>query len=718
MVSQRIIAKVDGPSDWVNSITIVKKANGDLRICLDPKELNMAIKREYFRLPTLDEIVSKLSGARYFSTLDVTSGFWNVALDESSKYCTFNTPFGRYKFLRMPFGICSASEVFHKKMFEYFGDIQGCEMYIDDILIYAIDKKQHDEILKKVLDRCRHINLKLNKNKCKFGLDEIKYLGHRITKNGLCPDDSHISAIKNMPIPKNKKDVERFLGMITYVSTFIPNLSDRTLPLRELLKKDISWHWNERHEECFNYLKTCLLKRPVLQYYSMNKHIVISVDASKSGLGACLMQDNLPVCYASKSLTETEQRYAQIEKELYACLFACERFNVYIYGRSDVTIETDHKPLISIIKKPTVDAPLRLQRMLLRLQRYTFNLIYKPGKHLYIADTLSRAYEQNSEDDISHTDQDEMCVVGEIRSITSKYTDAQFLQLQKITETDNELIQLQEYIANWWPSNKSEVADAVKPYWNFKEELSMNYGLIWKGNKILIPKSLRQEMLQKIHIGHMGLEKCTLRSREIMFWPGLNNDLKNMITNCNICLTHRKSNQKEELQPHEIPNRPWAKVGMDLFEIKGCHYLLMVDYFSKFFEIVQLPVTTSEYVINCIKNIFSRQGIPNIVMSDCGPQFVSHIFKQFAQEWNFIHTTSSPRYPQSNGQIERTVQTVKNIIIKTSESHTDYRIALLEYLNTPLDENLASPAELLQSRKLRSVIPVSDRLLKPKIQKK
>ncbi|CAK1585173.1 unnamed protein product [Parnassius mnemosyne] len=254
---------------------------------------------------------------------------------------------------------------FIKKIYENFDDLDGVCTY-DDLLIYGSSKKEHDERLKLVLDRCRKVNLKLNKNKCKFGLEEIRYLGHRITKKGLYPDNSHITAITNMPKPRNKKDVERLLGLITYVGAFIPNLSDKTLLLRELLKKETEWHWDERHDECLKVIKQCLSKPPVLRYYDLDLPITISVDANKSGLGACLMQNGMPGCYASKSLSKAEQRYAQIEKELHACVFACERFHAYIYGRTDVVIETDHKPLVSIIKKPIVDSPSRLQRMLLK----------------------------------------------------------------------------------------------------------------------------------------------------------------------------------------------------------------------------------------------------------------------------------------------------------------------------------------------------------------
>ncbi|CAK1595202.1 unnamed protein product [Parnassius mnemosyne] len=431
-----------------------------------------------------------------------------------------------------------------------------------------------------------------------------------------------------MPKPGNKKDVERSLGLITYVGAFIPNLSDKTLLLRELLKKETEWHWDERHDECLKVIKQCLSKPPVLRHYDLDLPITILVDANKSGLGACLMQKGMPVCYASKSLSKAEQRYAQIEKELYACVFACERCHAYIYGRTDVVIETDHKPLVSIIKKPIVDSPSRLQRMLLKLQRYTFKLVYKAGKHLFIADALSRAYEPEPALSVQvssadYTQHDEVCAITRDMALSAAtdVTDLQFIKLQKSLENDDELALLRKYIREGWPTNKHDVIDLVKPYWGYKENLSIAYGLVWKDQRIVVPKLLRKDLLKKIHVGHVGLQKCQLRARETIFWPGINNDLTNLISNCSICLTYRKNNQKEEMQPHEIPDRPWAKVGTDLFQIKGVDYLLLVDYYSKFFEMEKLQCTTSASIIETLKNIFSRQGIPNVVMSDCGPQF-------------------------------------------------------------------------------------------------
>lgn len=318
MLEQGVIAKVEGPTDWVSSMTVVRKPNGDIHICLDPRDLNVYI--------------SNINISKYFSTLDCKHSFWQMKLSrESTDLCTFNTAFGRYKFLRVPFGISSVSEVFHKRLYEYFDDIEGVILFVDDLLCFADSKELHDMRLRQVLERCKQINVKLNKAKCKIGLTEITYLGHIISRSGIRPDESHILPIKNMPKPENVKDLERFLGLVTYVGNFIPNLSEKTHKLRELLKKDIEWHWDDVHDKCLNDLQRCITSPPVLRFYTLDKPVTISVDASKNGLGACLMQEGKPVCYASKSLTKTEQNYAQIEKELYACVFACEKFYTYIH---------------------------------------------------------------------------------------------------------------------------------------------------------------------------------------------------------------------------------------------------------------------------------------------------------------------------------------------------------------------------------------------------
>ncbi|XP_055841107.1 uncharacterized protein LOC129908549 [Episyrphus balteatus] len=391
METLKVIEKVEEPTEWVNSIVLVKKANGKLRICLDPRNLNKALLRAHYVFPNIDEIKSKLSGSKFFTTLDANSGFWVIPLDdESSKLCTFITPFGRYRFLRLPFGINAAPEIFHAEMIKHFSDIDGVEIYIDDFFLHAPTLEKHNVILKKVLERARKIGLKFNKEKSKICLSEVKFVGYIFNQHGVRPDDSKVEAICKMSRPTSVSELQRFLGMVTYLGSVVKNLSVQNSNLRQLLKKEVAWHWNDVHEKEFNMLKTLISNAPILTFYDPNKTIVLSVDASKGAVGAVISHNNSPIAYASATLTSSQQNYAQIEKELFAILFGCIKFHQYIYGKR-VVVETDHKPLIPLFDKALYKVPARLQRFMLRLQSYDLQVLYKPGKYMYTADTLSRA---------------------------------------------------------------------------------------------------------------------------------------------------------------------------------------------------------------------------------------------------------------------------------------------------------------------------------------
>lgn len=711
MEQENIIAKVDYPTEWVNSIVLVRKPDGSLRICLDPRDLNLNISREYFPLPTFEEITSRLGNAKYFSTLDALSGFWQIRLDnDSSDLCTFATPFGRYKFLRLPYGLNCAPEVFHKRFKEIF-KIDGVEIYIDDILIWGKDKKEHDDRLEQVLKIAQQNNIKFNKNKCKFAMKEIVYMGHKISQNGYSPDNSKIKAITEMSIPKNKKELQTFLGMVTYVGKFIENLSNITAPLRILLKNYVPWVWEKQHSDAFNKLKEVLVKQPVLQYYDPNKPIIISADSSKNGVGAVLMQNNMPCMYASKALTETQKKYAQIEKELYSLVFACDRFHQFIFGKS-IVMETDHKPLVQIFGKPLYDCPPRLQRMFIRLQRYDIKLVHKPGKQLFIADALSRAFitdfENNNE--FENEVESQICLLR----LNLNATDEKIKEIKIANLNDTEMQILFDYVENGWPKSIRLVNPLVKVYYKFKDEIIQADGLLYKNKKLIVPKQLRNEILSKIHYSHLGVNKCKNRARQCFFWPSMSKHIEDYVLNCSICRSLQKNKQKEPMLPHEVPNLPWEKVACDLFYLDGEIYLLVVDYFSKYIELVKLIDSSSSIqVITQLKSIFARHGIPKIVISDGGPQFSSHYFKQFSNEWQFTHIMSSPLYSQSNGLVEKNVQTLKKMLIKAKNDHKDLYLTLLHYRNTPIDEKIGSPAKLLMSRYLRDNLPLEKSKFKP-----
>ncbi|XP_057709985.1 uncharacterized protein K02A2.6-like [Corythoichthys intestinalis] len=562
MESLNVIKEIDEPTEWVSSLVVVDKKNGKLRICLDPRDLNRAIKREHFKLPTREDIMAQFANAKYFSKLDASSGFWQMKLDEpSSKLCTFNSPFGRYRFLRLPFGIASAPEVYHKTINMIYEHVEGVDTSMDDIIIWGATKAQHDERLKAVLKATRNANLKLNKDKCQLGVTELTFVGDILSSDGIRPDPRKVSAIENMPRPQCKKDVQRFNGMITFMGKFIPNLSEKMAPLRQLTEKNIEWQWNHEHENAWNVLRKLLTVEPVLKFYDSEKAIKISSDASQSGLCAVLLQkheDWQPIAYASRSMSDPETRYAQIEKELLSITYACERFHQFVSGQ-EISVETDHKPLIALFQKPLNDCPLRIQRMMIKLQRYSLKVAYTPGNLMYTADTLSRAVDPK---ECSNTKLHED-VHAYVHMITSALpvADAKMELIRTETIKDETLRQLQQIIRNGWPDVKQICSPDIAEYWNYRAELSEVGDIIYKGSKIVIPKSLRNEMLKKIHEGHLGIEKCKKRARQLMFWPGINQDVTKEVSTCTICLKYQASQPAEPLHPHQSTGQTISESG-------------------------------------------------------------------------------------------------------------------------------------------------------------
>ena len=454
MVKKGVIVREREPTEWVSQMVATKKKNGDVRICLDPRDLNRALQRPHYPMRTANDVASRLGNAKVFSTMDAKAGFWQIRLDEeSSRRTTFSTPYGRYRFLRMPFGINTASEVFQQAMERLF-EGYPCMIIVDDILVWGSTVEEHDANLRIILERARKIGLKLNANKCKFRAKSVKFVGHKFTENGLEPDTEKTDAIRKMPAPDDKATLQRFLGMTNYLNKFIKNYSEKTAPLRELLRNDVVWSWTEAHQQAFDRLKEDLMNPPVLKYFDPDKPVVLSVDSSKSGLGAACLQEDAPVAFASRALSDAETRYAQIEKELLAAVFACKKFHDFAYGRK-VVIETDHKPLITIVKKPLHAAPARLQRMLLQLQRYNLEFIYKKGKELFLADTLSRAYPAEIPEE-AEFEYDVMTVLS--------ISPARMTELQRETLADPTMQKLAKVISLGWPLHERSLPDELKSF--------------------------------------------------------------------------------------------------------------------------------------------------------------------------------------------------------------------------------------------------------------
>jgi hypothetical protein len=509
MESSGVIQKVHEPTDWVNSLVIVKKKSGKIRVCLDPRDLNRAIKRQHFKLPTREEIMSRFAGATIFSKMDASQGFYQLQLDESSSMkCTFNTPFGRYRYLRLPFGVSSAPEVYSQAIRTMFEGVGNVDTSMDDIIVWGKTREEHDEALLKVLEIAQKNNLKLNRDKCEFGVSELTFLGDVLSSEGVKPDPNKITAINDMEKPNDKRGVQRFLGMITYLAKWIPDLSTVTNPLRQLLIEKNEWQWGPEHDKAWEDLKKLISSPPVLQFYDPKKPIKLSSDASKNGLGAVIMQLHdeqwKPVAYAARAMLDAETRYAQIEKELLSIVFACERFHQFIYGAC-VEAETDHKPLVTLFTKPLNQCPLRVQRMLLRLQKYDLKVHYTPGKYLVTADTLSRS-NPTAATDSANVENVQLHVDMVIN--TMPMSDHRLEEIRRETASDPELMSVMQTILDGWPANRVNCKPETTEFWNVREQLSTADGIILNGTRVVVPRTMRKTVLKKIHEGHMGIENA------------------------------------------------------------------------------------------------------------------------------------------------------------------------------------------------------------------
>ncbi|UYV83322.1 K02A2.6-like, partial [Cordylochernes scorpioides] len=502
--------------------------------------------------------------------------------------------------------------------------------------------------------------------------------------------------------------------MVNFLGRFVPNLAEITKPLNDLRKKDVSFIWGSPQKKAFEKVKDVLASDRVLASFDISKKTMVSADASSYGLGAVLKQEHeanewRPVAFASRTLTKTEQGYAQIEKEALAITWACERFKDFVVGKTFL-IETDHKPLVPIFTtKDLNDLTPRLQRYRMRMLQFSFHIFHTPGKDLITADALSRQplpghlpEDEELQEEVEHF----------VRSIVlhQSTTDDRLAKIALNQKLEPTLQNVAFYSKNGWPA-KCQLSPLERSFYDVRDEIGEENGLLMRGLRVIIPSNMRKDVLNRIHAGHQGITKCRARAKDHVWWPGIGQEIQDMVKTCEKCIENQPL-KHEPLIPNDFPERPWQKVGMDLFHYEGSEYLVVVDYFSRFIEVVRLTKLSSETVVDHCKAIFARHGIPDIVISDNGPQFrpsTTSAFTKFASEVGFRHITSSPKHPQSNGQAEAAVKIAKNLMKKNK----DPVLALMEYRATPLANGL-SPAELLFGRKIRTMVPCTSSSLTPK----
>lgn len=714
---KKIIQKVDQISNesWVSNLVIVEKPNGSIRICLDPSDLNKVIIRQPHLIPTINDLSDKLNHKKLYTLLDLKDGFYHIVLDsKSADKCCFSTPFGIYQFLRCPFGLSSAPELFQKVNETIFSGIKNVLKYLDDLLVVGDTEAEHDEALDAVMERARQCGVRFNPDKLQYRKSSVRYVGHVFSEKGKSPCDERIRDLMKLQCPKSVKELQSILGMFNYVRDFIPNMSAVISNIRLLLKKGVTFLWTSVHTAELEKLKQLASSAPVLANFDATKKIIVQTDASQQGLGACLLQEGHPVAFASRSLSPSELNYSVTEKEMLGIYFGLTKFHDRTYGH-DVEVHTDHLPLVSTMVKPLHAIGSRvLQRIRLKLFKYSLTVKHLPGKYMFIADVLSRYVSNDPSVDDSSVHE----VVHSV-SMVLPFSNLAKAEIAAETAKDAALQCIVSYVQNGWPKNVLQAPESVQPFWRVRNDLFCEGGIVLVSDcnivKVVVPASLRPKMLSLIHKGHMGIQKCLTRAKEVFYWPSMSYHVELFVNQCKVCEKFRPAASKHSLISYPLPKCPWERVSVDIGTFNSQDYLVFYDAYSKWLEIKPINSKSAATAIEKCKEVFMTHGNPAFLHCDNNP-FNSSEFLMYAQTNHFEVVTSSPNFPSSNGRAEKGINIAKLILKKCNVDRSDFRDSLREYNNTCVPSMSASPAEMLMSRKIRTVLPVSCNALKPKVQ--
>lgn len=708
LVAMDIIEPVNHPSSWVSPIVPVLKSDGDVRICVDMRCANKAIVRENHPLPTMEQLMPKFRKSTVFSKLDIANAFHQIEIKEDCRdITTFISNKGLYRYKRLMFGISCAPEYFQKILENLLIQCEGVVNFIDDIVVFGRNESEHNKRLQHVLQVLEDNNIRLNKEKCLFNVDKIHFLGHELSAEGVKPLDKYIKAIESFREPTTIEEIQSFLGLVNFVGKWIPNLATLTDPLRQLLRQklyknaDITSLWKNEQRCAFERLKTCLSDIPTLGYYDPDDRTQIMADASPVGLGAVLIQidSNGPriIAFGNKSLTDVEKRYCQTEKEALALVWAVEHFHMYLFGKSQFELITDHKPLEVIFGERSKPCA-RIERWVLRLQCYNYKVIHKPGK-FNIADSLSRlCVDQQSKpfDDDHHVNQIVQYARPTALSLSS---------IRGASQTDSEIELVKKgLLHNDWDSK-------VNNFRLFEQELWLHDDILLKGNKIIIPTALRPQVLAAAHEGHPGIVNMKARLRTKVWWPKIDKDAEMTVKHCKGCTLVSGPDPPLPMKRRELPSQAWIDTAIDFLGPlpSGDYLLVIIDYFSRYKEIKAMKSITSIDTIKVLKEIFSRVGIPVSITADNGRQFVSQEFRTFCSELGIKLYNTIPYWPQQNGEVERQNRDILKRLKISQLQKSDWRDDLLQYLmmynSTPHSSTGKSPSELFYGRQFRDKLP-------------
>ena len=705
MLKQDIIEVSKSP--WASPVTLAPKPDNSWRFCIDYRKLNAVTKAEASALPHIGDIMDSLGGSRYFSTLDLRSGYWQVLLDDKAKALTaFISHRGHFQYKRMPFGLKNAPAVFQRLMNQvlepYIGKI--CFVYLDDIVVFSRTEEEHMEHLRLIFAALEQHNLKLKTSKCHLFREEVKLLGFIINREGITSDPVKTEAISKMAPPHNVKGVRSFLGMANYYRSLIKNFASIAQPLTRLTKKYVKFEWSKEADDAFNTLKEALCSSEVMAYPDVNKPYKLYTDACDYAIGGILVQEDdngieRPIQYVSKQLPERKTKYATIEKEAYAIVKCLDLLQHYLTG-AEFVIYTDHKPCLALFQSEIKNT--KLQRWAIQISDFGAPIKYRKGKNNIRADMLSRLHGGEVAQDL--LDRVRAAEVGAVAGAPNNNMEDEYVADNQRQDEEEKAERAKFRLPKDFEMTAEEVNDRI-PWDQDKleydalleeqrtlpeyqlgvigdEDYTLVNGLLYSTRtpartpaypRLVLPPTCRERAIRRAHreIGHMSVRKTISRLHEAYQWKGLVRDVVNTLKRCATCQVHKRKAERPLPGVMPLAEYPGQLVGIDLSgeystSAEGNKYILsIIDYATGWVESYPLKDKSAATVMKAIDRLYlPRYGPPEHALFDNGKEFKNTTLDPFLRHLGTkIHYTA-PYSPQTNGRIERFHRTLKEMLGK------------------------------------------------------
>lgn len=679
-------------SPFCSPVLLVQKKDGSWRMCIDYRALNKNTIKNRFPIPRIDDILDRLQGAGMFSRIDLKSGYHQIRIRPEDIHKTaFRTTFGLYEFLVMPFGLTNAPATFNRMMDRIFRPYRTfVGTFFDDMIIFSKNEEEHRDHLLAVFDELKRNRLLINGKKSEFFLEEIHFLGHIVSKDGVKMDPAKIEAIVSWPDLKTVHDVRSFLGLCSYYRRFVRHFAEIASSLHALEKKHTKWQWTDKEKSAFRCLKEKMTTDPVLILPDLSKSFVVQCDACGSSIGAVLMQNGRVVAYESRVLSDTEKTYQVYEKELLAVIHALSSWKHYLLG-ADFVVQTDHQTLRYFLTQAKLSE--KHMRYANFLSMFHFQIVHVEGKKNVVADALSRKPQVSAVSISYHNELDDM--------------KEQYAEDEDFAGIFEQLINGQHH-----------------------DHYVLKNGFIMMHGRLCVTKQLRPKVLFESHAppyaGHRGID-ATVKSIETFFyWPALRSNVDAYVRSCLTCQKVKYDRQKAPglLQPLPIPERPWESIAMDfVFDLPRTSsgndgIWTIICRFSKqaHFIPVRKKIKSEHMVKIFMHNIFKYHGMPQSIISDRDPRMTSLFWKALFENMGTTLKFSSSFHPQTDGQSEEANSTVLDLLkcyVAEHKASWEHYLPLVEYAynNTVHSSTGKAPFEIVEGgKKVPPILQTKDKI--------